>query len=97
MTHGCFYTLQSRDSVELDLTHTNAGLTAPRSPNPSWLEVKQMFESAYPSFGGSGSSEALIDGVWRPVTEAMHLGTWFWRVVRKKDDACAAHAPNALS
>jgi hypothetical protein len=35
-----------------------------------------MFESAYPSFGGSGSSEALVDGVWRPVTEAMHLAQY---------------------
>jgi len=63
-------------SAELDPMNTNAGLTTPPSMNPTPYEVRRMFESSYPSFGGLGSNEALIDGFWRPIGEAMHLANY---------------------
>ena len=58
--------------AELDVMHSNVGLTTPPSQHPTPLQVKIMFESAYPSIGdaiGAGSRLCLVDGSRRPCDE----------------------------
>ena len=58
--------------AELDLMNSNVGLTTPPSRHPTPLQVKLMFESAYPSIGdamGPGANLCLVDGTRRPCGE----------------------------
>jgi YD repeat-containing protein len=62
--------------AELDVASSNVGLSAPPSQHPTPLQVKMMFESAYPSIGDAtttGANLCMADGVRRPCGEVRFM------------------------
>lgn len=60
--------------AELDVMNSNVGLAAPPSRHPTPLQVKMMFESAYPSIGDAmGTGQCIADGVRRPCDEGQAM------------------------